>query len=88
MIYMGQNSAKSKSNIEKFLIDYFEHIDLSNFLFVENGSKSLKKITILLFVSLTLSSTATLIDKSRVFALPDDGGHPFGGLPSWWSRLL
>ena len=43
----------------------------------------MKKITILLFVSLTLLSSATFIDKSRVFALPEDGGHPgFGGLPS------
>jgi hypothetical protein len=39
----GQKSAKSESNIEKFLIDCSKHIDPSNFLFVENGSKSLKK---------------------------------------------
>ena len=79
----GQKSAKSESNIEKFLIDCSKHIDPSNFLFVENGSKSLKKIAMLLFVSLTLLSTATLIDKSRVFALPDGGSHSgFGGLSS------
>jgi len=36
----GQKSAKSESNIEKFLIDCSKHIDPSNFLFVENGSKS------------------------------------------------
>ena len=79
----GQKSAKSESNIEKFLIDCSKHIDPSNFLFVENGSKSLKKIAMLLFVSLTLLSTATLIDKSRVFALPDEGSHSgFGGLSS------
>ena len=54
--HRGQNSAKSESNVEKFLIDDSVPIDPSNFPFVENRSRSLKKITILLFVSLTLLS--------------------------------
>ncbi len=39
--------------------------------------------TILLFVSFTLLSAATFIDRFGAYALPEGGGHPgFGSLPS------
>jgi hypothetical protein len=55
----------------------------SNFPIIKNDSRSLKKISILLFVSLTLLSAAIFVDKSRVFALPVGIGHSgFSGSPS------
>jgi hypothetical protein len=54
----------------------------SNFPIIKNESR-LKKISILLFVSLTLLSAAIFVDKSRVFALPEGIGHSgFSGPPS------
>ena len=60
-------------------------IDSSNFSVVKNGSLSLNKISVLLFVfvSLTLLSAGVFVGKSSVFALPEGVGHPgFSGPPS------
>ncbi|HEY7080333.1 MAG TPA: hypothetical protein VH500_11570 [Nitrososphaeraceae archaeon] len=60
-------------------------IDSSTFSVIKNGSLSLNKISVLLFVfvSLTLLSAGVFVDKSSVFALPEGVGHPgFSGPPS------
>jgi hypothetical protein len=78
-----QRDIKSESGLKKFANVNSLFAGHSNFLNVDYGSRSLKTVTMLLFVSFTLLSAPTFIDRFGAFALPEGGGHQgFGSLPS------